>query len=506
MEKKILFKKEDFNFLLKVVFVLMLIFFVSEISPFKLQNDTLYDIVLGQRYYTQGMFHIDDYSIHQNLVYQTHHYYVCIAEYLVYHLFGFPGIHIFEVVLAWLVALLFYINNKYFTKNKAVSYVLTYFEMFCLKDFISLRAQMFDYIIFLLEIFLINKLLDTKKKRYVALLAMLPLILINVHSGTIFFFFIILGVYLLNIFKFKFSRLQNDTRFDKKILKYFAAIFLIGALLTLVNPYGYKAITYGIKTVNDTFINNYISEFLPYSIRDSNGKIVLVYVAFIYLSLIFSRKKINLQELLLTGGTTLMLLMSKRHFSIFLVSTVCLYPHVMDVFEQLIEKLKLMLKTQKKIVISKYICIAVLVVMYSWYLSDYIFSYSHALDNYLPDDMYPIKATEYIKKNLPSDARIFNEYGWGSYLMFNNIKVFIDSRADLYTPEYNKGTSVAQDYIDTINCNKYYADTFKKYNIQYLLIGKNVNLAKMIVYDSNYKVIYSDDMAYIFKVLDNKNN
>ena len=503
MDKKLSIKKEDVVFLIKAILVLMLVLYVSIISPFKLQNDTLYDIALGQKYYTQGMFHVDNYSIHQNLIYQTHHYYVCIAEYLVYNLFGFAGIHVFEFILALLVAALFYVNNKYFIKNKVISYLLTYFEMFCLKEFISLRAQMFDYIIFLFEIYFINKLLDTKKKRYVVLLTLLPLILINVHSGTIFYYFIILLVYLLNIFKFKFSKIQNDERFDKKILKYFIFIFLIGSLLTLVNPYGYKAITYGIKTMNDSFINNHISEFLPYSIRDTNGKVVLVYVAFIYLSLILSRKKINLQELLLTGGTTIMLLMSKRHFSIFIVSTVCVYPHVLDVLEQITEKIKLKLKSQKRINISKYVTIALLVVIYSWYLSKNIFSYSHAYDDYLPDNMYPTDAVEYIKNNLPNDTRIFNEYGWGSYLIFNNIKVFIDSRADLYTPEYNKGTNVAQDYIDTVNCNKYYGDTFKKYNIQYLLLKKDVALSKIIIHDPNYKVIYSDNISYIIKVLYN---
>ena len=76
---------------------------------------------------------------------------------------------------------------------------------------------------------------------------------------------------------------------------------------------------------------------------------------------------------------------------------------------------------------------------------------------YLSTKMYPIKATEYIKENLDyKNIRIFNEYNFGSYLLFNDIKVFIDSRADLYAPEFNKteereGRDIFSDYINISN-------------------------------------------------------
>lgn len=33
--------------------------------------------------------------------------------------------------------------------------------------------------------------------------------------------------------------------------------------------------------------------------------------------------------------------------------------------------------------------------------------------------------------------KIYNEYNYGSYLLFRGIPVFVDSRADLYTPQFN---------------------------------------------------------------------
>lgn len=446
------------------------------------------------------MFKIDDFSFHPNLVYQTHHYIVCILEYLIYSFLGYNGLHVLEVILTVTIAILFYLDNKYFVKNKFISYIFVFVELFALRSFITLRAQMYSYIIFLLEIYMINKLLDTRKKCYVVVLTLLPFVLANVHSGTIFFYFIILGVYMLNIIKFKFSRFENDKRFDKKMFICFILIFIIGASLTLINPYGYRAITYGIKTINDSFINNNIMEFLPYSIRDSNGKIVFFYLAFIYLSLILSRKNINFEQLFLTGGTTLMLLLSKRHFSMFIISTICVYPHIKDIIDQIIEKIKEK-GTQKNIKIIKNMIYVIFACAYIGYISNSMLSLTSAFDDYVPENKYPVAAVEYIKENVPNNAHIFNDYAWGSYLIFNDIKVYIDSRADLYTPEYNEGVNVAQDYMDTINCKKYYGDIVKKYDIDYFLIKKNVALATMLNNDKNYKVVYSDDISYIFKVL-----
>ena len=35
------------------------------------------------------------------------------------------------------------------------------------------------------------------------------------------------------------------------------------------------------------------------------------------------------------------------------------------------------------------------------------------------------------------NIKLFNEYNYGSYLLYKGIPVFIDSRADLYAPEFN---------------------------------------------------------------------
>lgn len=60
--------------------------------------------------------------------------------------------------------------------------------------------------------------------------------------------------------------------------------------------------------------------------------------------------------------------------------------------------------------------------------------YSKVVD----DSTYPVAACDYIIENLDTKTmRIYNEYNYGSYLLYRGIPVFIDSRAELYTPQFN---------------------------------------------------------------------
>lgn len=483
-----------------IIFILLTLLvgiFIIKVCPVLLQNDTLYDIKLGHRYLSTGMFAIDDYSFHVGLVYQTHHYLVCIIDYLVYDLFSLEGLYYLEVLLLSIVALLFYFLNKTLLKNKFLIYVLLFFQLIALSPFVSLRAQMYNYIIFMLEIFVIEKYLNTSKKQYAVILGLLPLVLINLHSGVIYFYFIIIFTYLMNFFKIKIMRIINDERSTREHLKILVLCTVVGGFLTLLNPYGIDGITYGLKTLNSYYISNYITEFQSFNILTPLGILIALYIGMCIVGMVFSKRKIKIQEIILLLGTTFMTLLSTRHFSLFIITSVVIFPHIEDAYKRidasnwsLFNSLKKGLNPMNIIVISFYI------VMVCYFLLNII-----VRDNsQLPKDKYPIDATDYIRQNIPADAHIFNQYEWGSYLMFNNIKTYIDPRCDLFNKEYNHGTTVMKDYIDIMDNNKEYQYVITKYNIDYFLLSKTTTLAKKIVSDAKYEIVYSDNISIIIKV------
>ena len=122
---------------------------------------------------------------------------------------------------------------------------------------------------------------------------------------------------------------------------------------------------------------------------------------------------------------------------------------------------------------------------------------------YIDEILYPKKATKWLKQNLDvENIKLYNEYDFGSYLLYEGVPVFIDSRADLYTPEFNEGQDVFSDFFATSGLTTYYEDTFEKYNITHIMIYNNSMLSVFLSKDENYKTIYVDECVVIYERLE----
>ena len=132
-------------------------------------------------------------------------------------------------------------------------------------------------------------------------------------------------------------------------------------------------------------------------------------------------------------------------------------------------------------------------------------------DKFIDELTYPVQASEYILKNLPiHKMRLYNEYNYGSYLVFKDIPVFIDSRADLYAPEFNGtknekgeyvGRDIFSDFLNISSITTYYESKFEEYEITHVITEKNSKLNLLISRDSNYERLYKDDHFVIYKRL-----
>lgn len=470
-----------------------LLLFIMLISKISLQNDTLFDIKLGEKYINEGINIKDEFSIHENLEYVSHHFLVNIITYLCYDTFGFIGLYCLEILLAIILAILFFIANKIFLKNKKLAYLFVFIEMLFISPYISVRAQMYSYILFLLEIICIEKFLKNKDFKFITILSILPLFIINLHAGTIFFYYIIIGVYLLNYIPINVFKFQNDID-KKKNLKYLFIPIVIGSILMFINPFGIDSILYSFKTLGNSFINENISEFQPASIQ--NFLIAYLYF-FIYINVyIFTKQKIKTHQVLFLYGTIFMTLLSLRHFSLLVIVSVTSIEHMADIVKMIYLSIIKDVKEDK----IKYMNIT-LISVYIVVIFSFGFYFSGPYDfEFLPDSKYPLKGMDYIINNIPENARIFNEYSWGSLMMLNNRKVFIDSRADLYTTEYNKGTNVAFDYINAIKCQRDFNKIFKEYNIEYLFISTSSSLYYNVEDNTNYNILYKDENSAVIEV------
>ena len=89
--------------------------------------------------------------------------------------------------------------------------------------------------------------------------------------------------------------------------------------------------------------------------------------------------------------------------------------------------------------------------------------------------------------------RLFNYYDYGAYLIYQNIPVFIDGRADLYS-KYNY-----KDYQKISRLSYRFPQLISKYNFDYFLVPRKSGLSSYLKEDGSYVLIYHDDTCNIFK-------
>ncbi len=107
---------------------------------------------------------------------------------------------------------------------------------------------------------------------------------------------------------------------------------------------------------------------------------------------------------------------------------------------------------------------------------------------------YPVTATPFLKRFEPK-GRVFTDYNWGGYLIWNvrQIPVFVDSRVDIY--EY---AGVFADYLDAMGVKKTF-EVLDKYRIAYVLFERDAPLSYLLIHNVGWKTLYDDGATILFE-------
>ena len=490
-------KKYKFYLLLTITILSMAFILTKK----EFQNDTFYTIKVGEQILKTGIDMKDHFSWISNLSYTYPHWLYDVIIFSIYNLFDFTGIYISTLVLANILFFTMYItlNNK--IKNKTISYILVVFLGLTLKNFITARAQLISYILFLLILYFIEKLCEDGKKRHIIYIFIFSLLIANFHSAVFPFIFALFLPYLVSDFLSLFLEKINKNNLKKisfgkieidrpKNLKKIIIAFLISILSGVFTPNFPVAYTYFIKTKMGITMS-YITEHLPTTIDKRPEFFIIIGILII---LLLQRKiKISLNDLLLLGGLSFLTLMSKRNYALFAILSIFSIGRIINQFFD--TKLK-----KDKLEDLLYNEITFISLNLLFIISTVLIINNNVSREYINYSKYPEEASNYILKNLDiENIRIYNEYNFGSYLLFKNIPVFIDSRSDLYTEEFNKKCTVFKDGVVKKVSN--YEEIFNKYNISHILIYNTNILNSILKNDNNYKKIYIDKYFSIYEKL-----
>ena len=546
-------KHINININFTIVAIVLIAIFCICVTPITLQNDTYYTIKIGELIKNNGIDMMDHFSWHENLSYTYPHWLYDLCTYFIYAIGGFKGIYIITCALSVILGISIFLVNSKLTKNKSISFIITIGAIYVLKPYIAARAQLVTFILFIWEIFFIEKFIENRKIGYVIGLIIISVLIANLHVATWPFFFVLflpyIAEYLISLisdiiiykkdrelvikYKIKVAQKKNNlervgelqTKLNeledknikikakredennsykliikrKKNVKFLIIIMIICAFTGLLTPIGDTPYTYLYKTMEGNTTES-ISEHLPLTLINNNEAMCIL-VIFLAI-LIFTKVKIRLSDLFIITGLCCLMFATRRQLSMLtLIGSVVLTRLIVEMIQIYTKNngLKEFEEAFKHIgvVISLVVLIGIM---------GYDNIKPRLDDKFVDSKSYPVEACDYILENIDlSTAKFYNEYNYGSYMLFRGIPVFIDSRADLYAPEFsgNKDEDIFSDFINTSSISKFYEDTFEKYNITHVILGKKskTNMIITKTHDENYKELYSDDNFVVYERL-----
>jgi hypothetical protein len=112
----------------------------------------------------------------------------------------------------------------------------------------------------------------------------------------------------------------------------------------------------------------------------------------------------------------------------------------------------------------------------------------HADDDDEANASLPVKAAEFVA-NAGITGHMFNTYHFGGYLIYRFYpaqKVFIDGRADMY------GDAFFNEYQEIFGVTPGWKKTFDKYQIDYVIIGRDAPLRQLLQARGDFRLVYDD--------------
>lgn len=558
----------------KIVFglmaIILIVIFAFSITPRQLQNDIFYTIKIGDLIQKNGIDGIDHFSWHEGLPYTYPHWLYDVGMSFLYNLGGFSAIYISTCVFSCVLGICIYLINSKITKNELIAFAVTIAVLYLIKGYITARAQLVTFILFIMLVYNIEKFIENKKVINAFALLLIQTLIANLHVAVWPFSFVL---YLPYVVEYIIAELQDivlykkiEIRFlklkakylNKKIdskqrnlkdkyvrklqkatkqllakqertekirngrnqkqgkeykiiikknknVKLLVLIMIIAILTGFLTPLGKTPFTYTYLTFKGTTTKN-INEHLPLTLANN---IPMVCTLIVILALItFTKVKIRLSDLFMLGGLCFLMFWTRRQQSLFVLIGSIAFSRIVTQF--LKEDMRYTIDDWEKKFLNKFTVFILIAGMLAWSLHLYA---KIKDDKFVNEKIYPVEAAEWIKQNLDvRNIKLFNEYNYGSYLLFKDIPVFIDSRADLYAPEFNTSTGISKDgndifmdFINSSNISTYYGDIFEKYEITHVILYKDSKMAMLIrkTDSEKFNEIYSDKNFVIYEVVNN---
>jgi hypothetical protein len=356
------------------------------------------------------------------------------------------------------------------------------------------RPHIFSMLFILTWYYLLDAYQYSNQRKILYFQIPLMLLWVNMHGGFILGL-VLNGIYLFgNTVEFIFSSDPERNNHKGKVI-FLGLISLACFIVSFANPFGYQIILFPFKLVSEKFIMSMIGEYLSPNFHSLRAIPFEAFLLFTLAVFALSKERLNMVELLLILLFLHMSLFSVRYIPLFgIIAAPIVTKHIEKNIETSNRKFINFLK-KKSVAFSE---IEASASDFGWpsmvLLVILLMSFSGQLMHNFDPEKKPVAASIFLQQEHIT-GNMFNNDEIGDYIIYRNYpmyKVFIDGRNDMY------GVEILKEYDNVRKLEPGWEEILEKYNVTWIIYDSSSLLARYLMQNKDWRLIYADKVANIF--------
>jgi hypothetical protein len=353
------------------------------------------------------------------------------------------------------------------------------------------RPSEFSVYFIVLLVWLYNSNVKYKKLWY----ALLGVFIANFHGGTIIIMMALLIIMFIIDLAMDIYEKKKPDQFYYWNKMWDMLIFLVA---TFINPAGPNLVITSLK-ISSLTSTSYITEWKPMECT----YIQAIYIAVILISFGYQlHKKVDRQTVQTVAVLSALLILSLTSVKAILIFDMMCLCYGFKYLDTMVNELLICKLGSKLKKISLWFIDVLIPAAATLFIMQYILSVSAIIAADTNDLTYQFNRKvsssilEEIKENYTDDTKILTEYVYGNYILFNDMKCFVDTRQWPYAKEL--GGSCAIDELFYVELHAWDSEAVKqlldKYEFDYIWTCSSMPLDSYLETDDDYELVMTVDI------------
>jgi hypothetical protein len=439
----------------------------------------------------------------------THEWLSQLILWLVYLAGGLPGLILFFAALIALTYWLLYLacaGRPYFAAFIVLLSAITSAIVW------GARPQIFNLLLTAVFVLIVERVKDGQwRVRMLWWLPLLTLVWANLHSGYLLGV-VLLGTYAVGEMAQRWLAIPTERTLKGTAVSHLFAVVIVSFLAAAINPSGIELWIYPFLTLGSGPMQAYIQEWHSPDFHQTYFWPFAAMLALGVLGWVFGKNDsavagvltaprtsavmrpatahVTITDLLLFMGTGAAGLLSARHIPLFAIVAA---PILARSWLTVLPGSRLaggesMQQSAKPIfaVLNWLLLVVAVGTAVVWSVTKIGGNEAAIVAR------YPAAAVDYLEASGLDQARGYNSYNWGGYLIWRGVPVFVDGRADVY------GDPFLLYYRRTFDVRPGWQEPLDEYDVDYVLMENGTPLTAVLAASPDWTEVYADDLAQIF--------